>query len=160
VDIPVGVIGSKILDLAGRLGRFAFAVPKVDIVPARTKFGWTGSDFMLVVTVRLRNQNDRPVFLKSLRVKHAGTWYTSRHFHSDRIQLDIEAGSLVIGALIPQSSAIDSPKIPAMEVVERFGVFWLPTPAERWPKQLSFLWEAAFSRRRNRRGNYTVAQLG
>lgn len=160
MDFPIAVIASKALDAFRSLGRFVFAAPEVDVLPARTKFGWAGSGAMLVLTVRVRNQSAYPVFLKSLRIKHSGTWHSPSDFHFDRIRLDFQEGSHVIDGLVSEISAIDSPRIPPMEVVERFGVFRLPSLSERWPRQLSILWEVAFSRRRNRRGNYVVTERG
>lgn len=155
-----GAILSKVLDSAARwLGRFASAAPEVEVVPAGTKFGWVGSNHILVLTICLCNQSDRPAFLKSLRVKHSGTWYTPNEVYPERISLGIDQGSHHIG-LYQQRSAIHSPKVPAMERVERFGVFQLPRPAERWPKQISFVWEAVFIGSRNRKGDYTANERG
>lgn len=104
----------------------------------------------------LRNESERPTLIRSMRVKFGGSWHEPEPHFPNPLSLAKEHGSYAFG-LIRDESVTESPHVPPVDVVKRFGFFLLPEPAERWPKEIVFTAEIAFTRRKTRKFHFTVA---
>ncbi len=137
----------------GELASNYLAPPRMTLVPASTQFGRLEHAYgplALLLTVTFRNESARPIWLHSLAIKEAGTWYQPMPFLGDRVHL-----------LSPQQqhdlplprthSLITAPYIPASTVAERFALFRLPERWGHWPTHVQVTAKATFVRRRARR---------
>jgi len=145
---PLGTLW-KMGELAGDY----LAPPQMTLVPASTQFGrleHAHGPLALLLTVSFRNESARHIWLHSMAIKDAGTWYQPMPFLGDRVHL-----------LSPQhqhdlplprtQSLLTAPYIPASAVAERFALFRLPERWDRWPTHLQVTAKATFVRRRARR---------
>jgi hypothetical protein len=143
---------STLWKIGGLAGDY-LAPPEMTLVPASTQFGRLEHDYgplALLLTVSFRNESARHIWLHSLAINDAGTWYQPMPFLGDRVHL-----------LSPQhqhdlplprtQNLITAPYIPASAVAERFALFRLPERWDRWPTHLQVTAKATFVRRRARR---------
>ena len=82
---PVGTLW-KMGSLAGDY----WAPPQMTLVPASTQFGRLEHDYgplALLLTVSFRNESARHIWLHSLAIHDAGTWYQPMPFLGDRVHL-------------------------------------------------------------------------
>ena len=74
----------------GELASNYVAPPRMTLVPASTQFGrleHAHGPLALLLTVSFRNESARPIWLHSLAIKEAGTWYQPMPFLGDRVHL-------------------------------------------------------------------------
>jgi hypothetical protein len=144
----------------GRLAGDYLAPPQMTLVPASTQFGRLEHDYgplALLLTVSFRNESARPIWLHSLAIHDAGTWYQPMPFLGDRVHL-ISPQHQHDLPLPRTQSLITAPYIPASAVAERFALFRLPERWDRWPAHLQVTAKATFVRRRARRLVVTLTQ--
>jgi hypothetical protein len=82
---PVGTLW-KMGSLAGDY----WAPPQMTLVPASTQFGRLEHDYgplALLLTVSFRNESARHIWLHSVAIHDAGTWYQPMPFLGDRVHL-------------------------------------------------------------------------
>ncbi len=82
---PVGTLG-KMGSLAGDY----WAPPQMTLVPASTQFGRLEHDYgplAVLLTVSFRNESARHIWLHSVAIHDAGTWYQPMPFLGDRVHL-------------------------------------------------------------------------
>jgi hypothetical protein len=137
--------------LRGLAGAY-FAHPRMELVPTMTRFGrleHRSGPLALLLTVAFHNEGEEQILLRSLSIKYSGSWYHPIHFPGDEIHLLYHQGEHHIE--LPRSrSIIAAPYIPATAVAERFALFRLPEPWERWPTRLQVTARATFVHRRSR----------
>lgn len=137
----------------GELAADYVAPPRMTLVPAATQFGrleYEHGPLALLLTVSFHNESARPIWLHSLAIKEAGTWYQPMAFPGERVHLLSRQQQHDLP--LPQTqSLITAPYIPASAVAERFVLFRLPERGDRWPTRLQVTAKATFVRRRARR---------
>jgi hypothetical protein len=127
--------------------------PRMALVQASTQFGrleHRHGPLALLVTVTFQNDSAQPIWLRSLAMKYAGTWYHPIHFLGDRVHLWYAHGHHDL-PLPRAQSLIAAPYIPAAAAVERGALFRLPESWDRWPTHLRVTAKATFVHRRSRR---------
>lgn len=151
-DKLLGFVGSAALGIISY-----FRPPRVAVVPAETRFGWLNNGrFALLLTVELRNESERPTLIRPLRVKFGDSWHEPESSVPDTLFLAREHGGSYAFRLDRQGNVAASLHVPPVNVVKRFGFFLLPDPAERWPTEIVFTGEIAFTCRRTRRFDFKV----
>jgi hypothetical protein len=137
--------------LRGLAGAY-FAHPRMELVRAMTQFGrleHRHGPLALLLTVVFHNEGEERILLRSLSIKYSGTWYQPIHFLGDQVHLLYHQGQHHIE--LPRTpNIIAAPYIPATGVAERFALFRLPEPWDRWPTHLQVTAKATFVHRRSR----------
>jgi hypothetical protein len=133
-----------------------FSSPQVEIIPSGSVFGrLEGGQLALLLKVRFRNESERPVLVRSLRVQFGGAWHEPQDSAPAHLALNFSNGRRIIGAR-PGDFMTVAPRIPGVEVVERFAFYCLSEPGEQFPKSLPLTVEAVFSRGKTRRVAVTL----
>jgi hypothetical protein len=101
-----------------------------------------------VVTMAFHHNSIQRILLRSLAIKHVGTWYQPIYFLGDRVHLWYNQGYHDLP--LPRSrSLIAAPYIPADASTEQFALFRLPDSWDRWPTHLRVTAKATFVHRRS-----------
>lgn len=136
--------------------RAFFTSPQVEIVPSESFFGRLhGGQFALLLKVRFRNESERPVLVRSLRVEYAGAWHEPENRAPAHLALHFAHGQYAIGTH-PEEFIIKARRIPAVEEVERRALYLLSQSEENIPRDLPITVEAVFSRGKTRRVPVTL----
>ena len=102
-----------------------FSSPQMEIVPTESFFGrLQGGQFALLLKVRFRNESERPVLVRSLRVEHAGTWHGPENSAPTHLALHFSHGQHAIGTR-PEEFITKARRIPAVEEVVLPGRVWV-----------------------------------
>jgi hypothetical protein len=128
----------------GGLAADYVAPPRMTLVPAATQFSRLEHDhgpLALLLTASFRNESAWHIWLYSLAIRDAGTWYQPMLILGDQYDLPLPRTQSLIAA----------PYIRASAVAERFALFHLPERGDHWPTHLQVTAKATFVRRRARR---------
>jgi hypothetical protein len=137
-------------------------IPQMESVEPKTKYGWLESlegPPMLLVTVKFRNEREKPITVRSLQVKYGNSWLQPKDYQGDGLHLlyrpkQYEPGSLPhqhgVGRLDPNNNILNALFIPPSTVVERFALFDLPITGTMLPHHVEFTAKAKFSNGRSR----------
>ncbi len=137
-----------------------FYAPQIEVVKPGSYFGRLNSEngpFALFLKLRFRNETERAALIRSIHIEHAGK--CSEPIQGRPQRLFTESGWLVDFPR-QEENILVTPRIPPMDLVERFALFVLPEPAETWPKMLEFIAKAKFVRRRAREISFTLTHRG
>ena len=133
------------------IGPRLFSSPQVEIIPSGSFFGrLDGGQLALLLKVRFRNESEQPVLVRSLRVQLSGAWREPQDSAPSHLALHIIHGVQAIGTK-PGDFVTKTPRIPEVDLVERFAFYYLSEPGERFPKTLPITVEAVFHRGKTRR---------
>jgi hypothetical protein len=132
-------------------GRFFLSSPELELVRGDSGFGYlSNGEFAVLLRFRFRNTSEKPVLLNSLQLRYAGTWHAPSTHPPLTVGLQREHGLLALG--VPRElSVTESPRIPPLDVVQRFAFYRLPAPAEPWPKALEVTAKAVFARHKDQK---------
>jgi hypothetical protein len=150
-------VGGLVSSVAGVV-RF-FAAPQLEIVPNETAGGnfAAAGEWAILVTVRIRNESERPAMLRTLELRYFDQWYPPTPQHPVDFSVQTAHGHIVIG-LRRQDSVIESPQLPPMDVVKRYGVYRLAPPAGA--DDISITVRAVFVRRKSRTVRFRLRASG
>lgn len=156
-----GITSSFILNMLKILGGIIpyFFPPQIEAVRPGSYFGRLNKEngpFALFLKLRIRNESERAVLIRSMHVQYAGK--VSQPIKERPNRLFTEHG-WVVDFPRPEENILQKPHIPSMDVVERFALFILPEPIEAWPKRLEFTAKAEFVRRRSRKISFMLGEL-
>ena len=135
-----------------------FYPPHTEVVKSGSYFGRLNSEngpFALFLKLRFRNEIERAALIRSIHIQHAGK--CSEPIQGRPHRLFTESGWLVDFPR-QEENILVTPRIPPMDVVERFALFVLPEFLETWPKMLKFTAKAKFVRRRSRKISFTISE--
>lgn len=133
-----------------------FSSPQVEIIPSGSFFGrLEGGQLALLLKVKFRNENERAVLVRKLRVQFGDAWHDSQASAPSHLALHISHGVQAIGTR-PGDFITMTPRIPGVDVVDRFAFYCLNEPGEKFPKTLPITVEAVFSRGKTRRVAITL----
>lgn len=157
-----GITPSFMLNMLKILGGIIpyFFPPQIEAGKPGSYFGRLNTKngpFALFLKLRIRNESERAVLIRSMHVQHAGK--VSEPIQERPNRLFTEHGRIVDFPR-PEENILLTPHIPSMDVVERFALFILPEPLEAWPKRLEFTAKAKFVRRRTREISFTLTDRG
>lgn len=150
---------SEAISILPRLAAYFFP-PHIEVVENESKFGRLNDGrFALLLKVKFRNEGSKPTLVRSLQLWYEGTWHTlSKDFPEvdlDSFTLLKEHGRTV--TRVRRDERVDlSPHIPPSDVVERYAIFVLPEPRERWPTNIRATVKAFFPRRVPREVPFTL----
>lgn len=134
-----------------------FYPPQIEVVKPGSYFGRLNTEngpFALFLKLRFRNEIERATLIRSIHIQHAGK--CSEPIQGRPHRLFTERGWLVDFPR-QEENILVTPRIPLMDVVERFALFVLPELLETWPKMLEFTAKAKFVRRRSRKISFTIS---
>jgi hypothetical protein len=157
-----GITPSFVLNVLRVLAGIApyFLPPQIEVVRPGSYFGRLNSEngaFALLLKVRFRNESERVALIQSIRLRYAGACYEAIPSRPDRL---FTLHGWVVDFPRREDNIFVAPRIPPMDVVERFALFTLPEPPERWPKNLEFTVKAKFIRRRVRKVAFMLIDRG
>ncbi len=140
--------------------RAFFASPQVEIIPSESVLGRLDNEQLaLLLKVRVRNESERPVLIRSLRVQYRGVWTDFEPETPTRWHLLLTHGWPLLNPYGPAENIERALRIPPVEVVERFAFFHLTDPGDVQLEHLEVTVEARFSRGKRRRVRGTVSAL-
>ena len=135
-----------------------FFPPQIEVVKSGSYFGRLSTEngpFALFLKLRIRNESERAALIRSIRVQHAGKCFEPTQERPGRL---LTEHGWVVDFPRREENILVTPRIPSMDVVERFALFVLPEPLETWSKRLELTAKANFVRRRSRKISFTLGE--
>lgn len=157
-SISPSFIGNMLKFLAGIVPYFY--PPQIEIVKPGSYFGRLNSEngpFALFLKLRFRNEIERAALIRSIHIQHAGKCSEAKRECPRRL---LTKDGWVVDFPHQKENILVTPRIPPMDLVERFALFVLPEPVETRPKMLEFIAKAKFVRRRTREISFTLSDRG
>ena len=133
-----------------------FFPPQIEVVKLGSHFVRLNSQngpFALFLKLRLRNETERAALIRSIHVEYAGDYYHPIRGRPDRL---LTEHGWVVDFPRQEENILVTPRIPPMDVGERFALFVLPQPLDVWPKRLEFTTKAKFVRQKSREITFMI----
>jgi len=155
-----GITPSFTLNMLKILGGIVhyFFPPQIEVIKPGSYFGRLNTEngpFALFLKLRIRNESEGAVLIRSMHVQYAGKVYEPINECANRLFTE---NGWVVDFPRPRENILLTPHILSMDVVERFALFIVPEHLETWPKRLEFTAKAEFVRRRSKKISFTVSE--